>query len=193
LNAVLRGALGLLTGTVFCILVGEWCVAGGAKYHPGKECCVVAGFALSYEYPVIVDSVMTSNPERWKQRLQNLCKAQQRLEKACAQENYNDLELAGLVQTFEFSFELTWKTLKDLLEFEGFDAASPRSVIRTALEAKHLTSEQCEVLLTALIKRNLLTHTYDESNVLEVQKLIKQDFSPVIASVTAYLTSKSDD
>ncbi|ENM3849499.1 nucleotidyltransferase [Vibrio cholerae] len=134
---------------------------------------------------------MTVNPERWKQRLQNLSKAQSRLQKACEQESYNDLELAGLVQTFEFSFELMWKTLKDLLEFEGFDAASPRSVLRTALEAQHISSLQCEVLLEALMKRNLLAHTYDESNVLQAQQLIVQHFAPVIAQVTQYLEEKS--
>lgn len=133
---------------------------------------------------------MNSNPDRWKQRLQNLSKAQQRLKKACAQDSYNELELAGLVQTFEFSFELTWKTLKDLLEFEGFDVASPRSVIRTALEARHLSSQQCETLLEALIKRNLLSHTYDEENVLEAQKLILGSFAPVIEQVTEYLKIK---
>ncbi|EGR0487722.1 nucleotidyltransferase substrate binding protein [Vibrio cholerae] len=130
---------------------------------------------------------MTVNPERWKQRLQNLSKAQSRLKKACEQESYNDLELAGLVQTFEFSFELMWKTLKDLLEFEGFDAASPRSVLRTALEAQHISSLQCEVLLEALMKRNLLAHTY----VLQAQQLIVQNFAPVIAQVTQYLEEKS--
>ncbi|CAM4437251.1 HI0074 family nucleotidyltransferase substrate-binding subunit [Vibrio agarivorans] len=133
---------------------------------------------------------MNSNPDRWKQRLQNLSKAQQRLKKACAQDSYNELELAGLVQTFEFSFELTWKTLKDLLEFEGFDVASPRSVIRTALEARHLSSQQCETLLEALIKRNLLSHTYDEENVLAAQKLILGSFAPVIEQVTEYLKAK---
>ncbi|NOI35815.1 nucleotidyltransferase [Vibrio cyclitrophicus] len=135
---------------------------------------------------------MNSNPDRWKQRLQNLMKAQQKLERACSQDSYNELELAGLVQTFEFSFELTWKTLKDLLEFEGFDVASPRSVFRTALEAKHLSSEQCEIMLEALIKRNLLSHTYDEKNVLEAQSLILESFSPVIGQVTLYLTLKCD-
>lgn len=135
---------------------------------------------------------MNSNPYRWKQRLQNLMKAQQRLERACSQDSYNELELAGLVQTFEFSFELTWKTLKDLLEFEGFDVASPRSVFRTALEAKHLSSDQCEIMLEALIKRNLLSHTYDEENVLEAQSLILASFSPVIGQVTLYLKVKCD-
>ncbi|PMH42157.1 nucleotidyltransferase [Vibrio sp. 10N.286.49.B3] len=136
---------------------------------------------------------MSANPQRWKQRLQNLKKAQQRLFRACSQESYNELELAGLVQTFEFSFELTWKTLKDLLEFEGFDVASPRSVIRTALEANHISSEQCEVMLEALIKRNLLSHTYDEENVLEAQSLILEKFSPVIAAITAYLEVQSNE
>ncbi|MGR5503026.1 HI0074 family nucleotidyltransferase substrate-binding subunit [Vibrio sp. DNB22_10_4] len=133
---------------------------------------------------------MNGNPERWKQRLQNLKKAQARLSRACSQDSYNELELAGLVQTFEFSFELTWKTLKDLLKFEGFDVASPRSVIRTALEAKHLTSTQTETLLEALVKRKLLAHTYDEENLLEAQKLIIKSYAPVIRDVTYYLEAK---
>lgn len=135
---------------------------------------------------------MTSNPLRWKQRLQNLCKAHNRLVKATQQETYNDLELAGLIQTFEFTFELSWKTLKDLLEFEGYDAASPRSVIRTALEANHLSADQCEVMLDALNKRNLLTHTYSEDNALEAQSLILQQFAPVLAELVAYLTEISE-
>lgn len=133
---------------------------------------------------------MTANPDRWKQRLQNLLKAQQRLQRACSQQTYNELELAGLVQTFEFSFELTWKTLKDLLDYEGFDVASPRSVIRTALEAKHISANQCEVLLEALLKRNLLSHTYDEANVLEAQTLIIERFSPTITAITGTLAKK---
>ncbi|ODP99045.1 nucleotidyltransferase [Salinivibrio sp. SS3] len=129
--------------------------------------------------------------ERWQLRLQNLTKAQRRLENACGQESYNELELAGLVQTFEFTFELTWKTLKDLLSYEGFDVASPRSVIRTALEANHLSSDQCETLLDALVKRNLLSHTYDEQNALEAQRLIVKHYAPVIAEIMRYLENKS--
>ncbi|WBA10893.1 HI0074 family nucleotidyltransferase substrate-binding subunit [Salinivibrio kushneri] len=129
--------------------------------------------------------------ERWQLRLQNLTKAQRRLENACGQESYNELELAGLVQTFEFTFELTWKTLKDLLSYEGFDVASPRSVVRTALEANHLSSDQCETLLDALVKRNLLSHTYDEQNALEAQRLIVKHYAPVIAEIMRYLENKS--
>ena len=71
-----------------------------------------------------------SNENRWHQRLQNLNKAFQRLEAACAQEKCNDLEIAGLVQTYEFTFELCWKTMKDKLTFEGYTVASPRETIK---------------------------------------------------------------
>lgn len=136
---------------------------------------------------------MNKNRLRWRQRLQNLQLAHKRLTKACAQKTYNDLELAGLIQTFEFSFELSWKTLKDLLEFDGYDAASPRSVIRTALEANYITAAQCETLLEALSKRNLLTHTYDEENVVEAQHLILEKFEPVLTAIVLSLTEKSND
>ena len=134
---------------------------------------------------------MTLNPLRWKQRLENLTKANDRLKAACSQHEYSDLERAGLVQTFQFSFELTWKTLKDLVEFEGYEAASPRNAIRTSLEANHISAEDCETLLEALSKRNLLTHTYDEANALEAQNLIINNFSPVIAKITQVLNKKA--
>lgn len=43
---------------------------------------------------------------RWKQRLQNLNKAFSRLRHACALPEYNELEMAGLVQTYESTFKL---------------------------------------------------------------------------------------
>ena len=136
---------------------------------------------------------MAVNPLRWKQRLQNFQKAITRLDNACQQGTYNDLELAGLIQTFEFSFELAWKTLKDLLEFEGYDATSPRSVIRTSLEAKYISAEQCETLLEALGKKKLLTLTYDEENVLEAKALILNDFYPALSELSMYLIRKQEN
>ena len=72
---------------------------------------------------------------RWKQRLQNLNKAFSRLRHACALPEYNELEMAGLVQTYEFTFELCWKTLKDKLVYDGYSVNSPREAIRQAFGA----------------------------------------------------------
>ena len=49
---------------------------------------------------------------RWRQRLESLGRA--------------------VIKAYEFSFELGWKTLKDLLTYEGIDAPLPRQVIREA-------------------------------------------------------------
>ena len=62
---------------------------------------------------------------RWQQRHNNLKNALGRLKDACELDDYSELELAGLIQTFEFSFELAWNTLKDLLFYEGFEVNPP--------------------------------------------------------------------
>jgi hypothetical protein len=55
---------------------------------------------------------------------------------------------------FEFTFELAWKTLKDLLFYQGFEAAAPREALRKGFEAGYLGEAQTETLLDAIEKRN---------------------------------------
>lgn len=38
--------------------------------------------------------------------------------------------LDATIQRFEFCFELAWKLMKTVLEYEGIEANSPRSCIR---------------------------------------------------------------
>jgi len=124
---------------------------------------------------------MTNRSEvRWQQRLENLGKAMTQLDGACSQDKYSELERAGLVQMFEFSFELTWKTLKDLLNFEGFIVNTPREALRQAFVSGYINESDTEVLLDALEKRNLLTHTYHEKTALEAESLIKNRYAPVL-------------
>ena len=128
---------------------------------------------------------------RWKQRLGNFKKAMARLEAACFLEEYSELELAGLAQTFEFSFELGWKTLKDLLVYQGTDAGTPREVFRAAFAAGYLTEEETETLLQALEKRNVLSHTYREEIAKEAEVLIKDRYFPVLRAVLERLEEKA--
>ena len=83
-----------------------------------------------------------SDPIRWKQRLQQFTKAENRLSEALSNgyEVLSRLEQEGVIQRFEYTFELAWKTLKDLLFYEGFDVKSPRDVIRQAFESEYLKS-----------------------------------------------------
>ena len=123
-----------------------------------------------------------TDPIRWKQRLQQFTKAEQRLSEALLN-GYGVLsriEQEGVIQRFEYTFELAWKVLKDLLFYEGFDVKSPREVIRQAFETEYLNEADTETALDALEKRNLLTHTYEESTMLEALELIEGQFQPML-------------
>ncbi|HMS18609.1 MAG TPA: nucleotidyltransferase substrate binding protein [Planctomycetota bacterium] len=131
-----------------------------------------------------------SDEVRWQQRLENFQKAMKQLQTACEQSEYSDLERAGLIQIFEFTFELSWKTLKDLLFYEGFDVRSPRDVIRKGFETDYLSEEDAETLLDALDKRNLFSHSYNETAAREAVLLIKDQYAPSLARVQVTLRKR---
>lgn len=101
---------------------------------------------------------------RWQQRFQNFERAFTLLRTALeerAPEKFNQLELEGLVQRFEYTFELAWKTLKDYLEHQGvaLSEATPRAVLKAAFAAKIIDDGQ--TWIDMLAHRNLMSHTYD--------------------------------
>ena len=112
-----------------------------------------------------------SDERRWQQRLDNFGTALAQLTDACKRERYDDLERAGLIKTFEFCFELSWKVLRDLLFYEGHEEKVPRAVIRKSFEVDYIDEDDCETLLDALDKRNLLSHTYWGNAAREAESL----------------------
>ena len=99
---------------------------------------------------------------RWKQRFENYRKAQTFLQESLKKETLSDLEKAGIVQTFGFSFELAWKTMKDYLNGKGVEAMYPRDVIKQAF--KHELVADGELWMDMLDSRNLMSHTYKETD-----------------------------
>ena len=131
-----------------------------------------------------------SDERRWQQRLDNFGTALAQLTDACKHERYNDLERAGLIKTFEFSFELSWNVLRDLLFYEGHEVKVPRSVIRKSFEVDYIDENDCETLLDALDKRNLLSHTYRSEVAREAEALIKDRYYPVLLRLYRDLDAK---
>ena len=121
-----------------------------------------------------------SNEQRWQQRLGSFEKAVIQLTSACEQEKYSDLELAGLIKTFELCFGLSWNVLKDLLFYEGHEINSPRKIIRKSFEIDYIDESECEILLNALDKRNLWSHAYLSDIADEAIFLIRERFHPVL-------------
>lgn len=115
---------------------------------------------------------------RWRQRFSNFEKATIQLTEFIEKGDLNKFELQGLIQCFEYTFELAWKTMKDYLEEEGFEVKSPRSTIQTAFQTGLIIDGHSWI--DALEKRNLMAHTYNEEYAKEAEKLIVQKYYPVI-------------
>lgn len=86
----------------------------------------------------------------------------------------DDLYLDATIQRFEFTFELAWKLMKAVLEYEGIEATSPRSSIREAWK-QHLIGD-AEKWLDMQVKRNLSSHTYNEETGQDIYRHIKEDY-----------------
>ncbi len=115
---------------------------------------------------------MNSNKDiRWIQRFQNFDRAFLLLRSALEErglEQMSELEKEGLIQRFEYSYELAWKTMKDYLEEQGtiINPVTPRNVIKEAFSAQIIADGQ--VWVDMMLHRNLLDHTYDFSKFQEV-------------------------
>jgi nucleotidyltransferase substrate binding protein (TIGR01987 family) len=62
-------------------------------------------------------------------KTQNFKKALERLQDA-VQRASDDLDKDGVIQRFEFTFELFWKMLKAVLKYQGIECYSPRQCIK---------------------------------------------------------------
>jgi nucleotidyltransferase substrate binding protein (TIGR01987 family) len=116
---------------------------------------------------------------RWQQRFGNFRQALACLKEAVElsqQRSLSDLERQGLIKAFEFTHELSWKTLRDFLVSRGVsDLFGSRDTTREAF-AQGLISDG-GTWMEMIRHRNLSPHTYDEATVLEI----------VAAVVTSYL------
>jgi nucleotidyltransferase substrate binding protein (TIGR01987 family) len=118
---------------------------------------------------------------RWKQRFQNFERAFIFFSKNCKLDSYDDLQGAGLVQSFEFTFELAWKTLKDYLQAQGLEISFPREVIKQAFAANLI--DDGALWIEMLDKRNELTHTYNQEQAKRAVRTIREKYQPHLEQV----------
>ncbi|MEO8210480.1 MAG: HI0074 family nucleotidyltransferase substrate-binding subunit [bacterium] len=77
-----------------------------------------------------------------------------------------ELQKDGVIQRFEFTFELLWKTLKIFLYDEGVECNSPKNCLKKAFKLELISDE--EVFLDMLIDRNSSTHIYSKEESEEI-------------------------
>jgi nucleotidyltransferase substrate binding protein (TIGR01987 family) len=134
---------------------------------------------------------------RWKQRFQNFRRAFGLLREALTDKNideYSDLEREGIIQRFEYTFELGWKTFKDYLEFSGVNLteATPRKVIKECAIANIFGEAEInpEVFMDMMFSRNLLSHTYDFEQFKQVIADIKDRYLSELEKEYFYFADK---
>lgn len=88
----------------------------------------------------------------------------------------------GAIQRFEYTFELTWKTLKRILKHRGIDVNSPRETLRQAAQEGLL--QDIERWFDFLNYRNSATHTYNDVIADEIFDNLS-DFQKVLHTLLA--------
>ncbi|WNE41411.1 MAG: hypothetical protein AM1032_000151 [Mycoplasmataceae bacterium] len=99
-------------------------------------------------------------------------------------EDFTEIEEMGLVKGFEISYELTWKTLKKVLEIQGVEALNPREVFRLSAQFGYI--EDSQVWFDFGKERNLTTHVYDENifhNLINFISKFLNEFRKVIGKL----------
>ncbi len=131
---------------------------------------------------------------RWHYRFNNYCRAFLLLREAIEIERpLTQLEKEGVIQRFEYTMELAWKTIKDYLESENvvFEQITPRAVIRRAFEAGMI--QQGEAWQSALDARNRMSHTYNFEVFEEVIRAIHDTYLAAFSELYEFLLSQRID
>ena len=99
----------------------------------------------------------------------------------------SNLEKEGVIQRFEYTFELAWKTIKDFLEEGGLiiSPLTPRQVLKDAYVAKVLADGQGWIDM--LDHRNLLSHTYDFAVFEKAVDVIAARYLPALEDLHEFL------
>lgn len=127
--------------------------------------------------------------KRWIYRFKNFEKAFLRLKEAIETPDLNELERNGLVQRFEFTMDMSWKTFRDYMEDEGFlIKPSPKEIFRQA--QNHRLIPFAQELIDGLTIRNQLSHDYSGDKFLDSEKKIREDIFPALEKLYQFFNEK---
>lgn len=134
---------------------------------------------------------------RWKQRFNNFSKAYKLLDSVFKEMKVDELSLLeqeGVIQRFEYTYELAWKTLKDYLEYSGnlnnIDITA-RNVFKEAYSVGIIKDQN--IFIDMMLSRNLLLHTYDFAKFKEVIIKIENDYLNVLEDLYNFFMKKLEE
>jgi len=120
---------------------------------------------------------MSAQDIRWIQRFNNYSKALGQLRKFIERGELNELEKQGLIQAFEYTYELAWNTIKDYFEDQGeTNINGSRDAFRLAFRRGLI--QDGETWMDMIKSRALTAHTYNEKVAEEIAGDITTRYYP---------------
>lgn len=120
---------------------------------------------------------------RWLQRYDSFHRANKRIlditESEKRVDDLSELEMEGLIQRFEYTFELAWKALQDLLNYKGYEfVQGPNGTLQMALEDGMISDHDG---WRRMAKARITTsHTYNEGDAIEIVRMIYDEYSRLL-------------
>jgi len=131
---------------------------------------------------------------RWHQRLQNYRSAFNELDEAVAlsnQRGLSKLEEQGLIQAFEYTYELAWNTIKDFYHNQGETGIQgSRDAIRLAFERGLI--ESGEQWMAMIKSRTLTSHTYNRETARLIADQVLNNYHPLLKALLVALEQRRD-
>jgi len=132
---------------------------------------------------------------RWYQRVNNFNLALKELTEAVElsqQRALSKLEEQGLIQAFEYNYELAWNCLKDFYEYQGEEGIQgSRDAIRLAFKRGLIIDG--DLWMRMVRSRALTSHTYNRETSVKVANDIISHYYPAFVLLNKELNSRKDD
>jgi nucleotidyltransferase substrate binding protein (TIGR01987 family) len=126
---------------------------------------------------------------RWVQRFSNFKKAFVKLDSAAKKSSRSELEQEGLIQRFEYTYELAWSTLKDFFEYQGYtEISGSRDAFKLAIE-RGLIQDGKE-WMKMIENRQRTSHTYNQETADDIAELIIDSYVSKFGDLIKVLESE---
>ncbi len=141
---------------------------------------------------ILKESLFMSSqkPEKMKNSIFNFNRVLAALKTSVSTPVKEKRDLSGIIKDFEFVYELSWKTLKELLLFEGKSSTGPKDVFRQAYSLGYLDDET--IWLNIIEARNQTVHTYDEKKAEAMVKGIRDSYMAVFDNLSTLFKTVDD-
>lgn len=142
--------------------------------------------------------MVKSHDIRWVQRLDNYDRALSVLtdavELATARE-LSSLEKQGLIQSFEFTYELAWNCIKDFYTYLGDsdNIQGSRDAFRLAGKRQLLPMDDITILMETIKSRQQTSHSYNEQTAEDIYQHITQKYHRVFKALSLRLNNEKSE